>query len=302
MTSLLKCPYHCHMVAPHLHDYEDDNRQSWTEKLLFPVRAIHTKKLAAALRNKTILITGASYGIGASLARLCSHYPAKLILVARTTERLQALAEECKNRPCSISIFTTDLREEGHINHLLQNLHGENIKVDIFISNAGKSIYRKLEESVDRFHDTKRTAATNYTGPVQLLLGLLPGLQERHGHIINISAVNVLLPPAVGWSAYQSSKTAFDQWLRCMEPELKAKEVNISSLYLPLVRTKMSMVNAEKHRQPAMSKEKAVRLAARYLIHKKRKYTPWWLGMVTFCTALFPNLFYRIQLRRIKRA
>ncbi len=285
-----------------LQDYPDDDRQSRWERLLFPVRMLNEKKLAAAIGHKTILITGASYGIGAALARLCSNYPTKLILVARTGERLHTLAEECKAGPATITCFAADLREEEEINRLLEFLQRENIHTDIFISNAGKSIYRKLEDSLDRFHDTKRCAATNYTGPVQLLLGLLPGITKRKGHIVNVSAVNVLLPPAVGWSAYQSSKTAFDQWLRCAEPELKAKGLSISSIYLPLVRTRMSMVNKNKYRQPAMSKEKAVRLIARYIIHKKRKYTPWWLGMVTSAAGLFPDLYYRMQLRKQKKS
>nr|HPH33631.1 hypothetical protein [Chitinophagaceae bacterium] len=58
------------------------------DSFLFPVRTVNLKKLAAAVSNKTILITGASFGIGAELAIRLSHYPVKLILLARTKEKL----------------------------------------------------------------------------------------------------------------------------------------------------------------------------------------------------------------------
>lgn len=282
-------------------DYEDDNRQTLLEKLLFPLRHTNKKRLAEAVFNKTILITGASYGIGASLVELLSHFEVKLVLVARTKEKLEDIQHGCKGKPSTILIFPTDLREETQINELLQNFTRQQIEVDIFINNAGKSINRGLMNSIDRYTDTQRCSATNFTGPVQLLLGILPGLINRKGQIVNVSAQNVLLPPTAGWSAYQSSKVAFDQWLRCMEPELKVRMVAVSSIYLPLVRTRMSMVNGKNHQRPAMSKAKAVNIILNRVINKKRKYRPWWTGIVIFSSGLFPNLWYRLQVRHLKK-
>ncbi len=282
-------------------DYDDNNRQSLLERLLFPVITAHHKKLAGRISGKTILITGASYGIGAQLAKILSNYQVTLVLVARTAEKLQQFKTDFAGLPCSTNIFITDLRDETQINTLLESLSTLQLRIDIFINNAGKSIYRSLDESLDRFHDTKRSAATNYTGPVQLLLGILPGIIERKGQIINVSALNVLLPPTAGWSAYQSSKAAFDQWLRCMEPELTCKHVTVSTAYLPLVRTRMSMVNKNKLKQPAMSKAKAVHVLLRLITYKKRIYKPWWLGLPVFLNALFPGVWYHAQVRKFKK-
>ncbi|HWR33581.1 MAG TPA: SDR family NAD(P)-dependent oxidoreductase [Chitinophagaceae bacterium] len=282
-------------------DYDDNNRQSLPERMLFPVRSVNKKKLAEEVTGKTILITGASYGIGALLATILSNYKVTLVLIARTAERLEQLKNDFAYKACTAHIVTTDLRDELQIIKLLQNLSSLQLKIDIFINNAGKSIYRGLEASLDRFHDTKRCAATNYTGPVQLLLGILPGIKEKKGHIINVSALNVLLPPTFGWSAYQSSKAAFDQWLRCMEPELRYGGIYVSTAYLPLVRTRMSMVNENKHQQPAMSKVKAVNSILRLIINKKRKYKPWWLGLPVLLNTLIPGWWYQIQLRNLKK-
>lgn len=282
-------------------DYNDNNRQTLAEKFLFPSRPANKTRLSHSVKDKTILITGASYGIGALLATILSNYQATLILVARTAERLEQLKIDFAGKPCTTHIFITDLRDELQINTLLQDLSSMQLSIDIFINNAGKSIYRGLEASIDRFHDTKRCATTNYTGPVQLLLGIFPRMKEKKGHIINVSALNVLLPPAAGWSAYQSSKAAFDQWLRCMEPELRISGVYVSTAYLPLVRTRMSMVNENKHHQPAMSKAKAVNTVLRLIINKRRKYKPWWLGILIFLNALFPGLWYHLQIKNLKK-
>ena len=290
------------MIPEYKKDYEDNNRQSMLENILFPVRNINEKRLQERVENKTILITGASYGIGAAMVPILSECAVTLLLVARTEERLAALKKSIDDKACNVKIYAADLRDENEISNLLELWKNENINVDIIINNAGKSIYRKLWNSLDRFHDTQRCSATNYIGPVQLILGVLNGLLQKEAHIINVSAINVLLPPAVGWSAYQSSKVAFDQWLKCSEAELKAENISVSSIYLPLVRTRMSMVNKNKHSQPAMSKQKAARLITNYIVKRKRTYTPWWFGVVRLFAFIFPGMLYRIQLRQIKKA
>jgi short-subunit dehydrogenase len=282
-------------------DYEDNNQQTLWENFLFPVGKPDKKWLQQKLRGKTILITGASFGIGAALTTLLSEYEVKLILVARTIEKLEQLQQSLQAQPATIFIFPTDLREEKSISNLLQELNSRQIVIDFLINNAGKSINRGLIKSLDRFQDTQRCSTTNFTGPVQLLLGLLPGLIKQRGQIINVSALNILLPPTAGWSAYQSSKAAFDQWLRCMEPELKISNVTVSSIYLPLVRTRMSMVNEKNHKRVAMSKAKAVNVILNYMASGKRKYRPWWTGFVLFWCSLFTNLWYRLQVNYLKK-
>ena len=72
------------MIPEYKKDYEDNNRQSMLENILFPVRNINEKRLQERVENKTILITGASYGIGAALIPILAEYTVTLLLVART--------------------------------------------------------------------------------------------------------------------------------------------------------------------------------------------------------------------------
>lgn len=247
------------------------------EHLLFPPKFCDEKKLAEAVRGKTVLITGASFGIGETLALMLAKTEADLILVARTAEKLEAIKNEIEKnkRKANVQIFSCDLTNDEEIENLLIEL--QKFSIDIFVSNAGKSIRRSLFESLERFHDFTRTMALNYFAPVKLMLGLIPLLEKNRGHVINISAVNVLLIPAPFWTAYQSSKTAFDQWFRSAAPELEAVGIATTSVYLPLVRTRMIEPTAEYKNAPAMSPEHVAKIICKSIYTPRKIFKPWWL-------------------------
>jgi short-subunit dehydrogenase len=127
------------MSFPDTNDFQDDNQQRLLEKFLFPVRTLQRKRLAAIISQKTILITGASYGIGALLTEILSDFEVHLILVARTSERLDELKQSLQNKPSSIVVYPTDIREESQVNSLLDKFTEAKTEIDLFINNAGKS-------------------------------------------------------------------------------------------------------------------------------------------------------------------
>ena len=269
------------------------------EKLLFPSKALSSlerQRLAQTVSGKTILITGASYGIGEQLAYLLASLnlreteqtslrrPAKLILVGRTTEKLQQVQARIIQKHSLASIYPIDLRDDEQLQSFIQFLQSQN--VDVFINNAGQSIKRSIMHSLERSHDYERTIRLNYLAPVKLCLGLIPHLQVNQGQIINVSALNVLLPPMPEWSAYQASKSAFDQWFRSVSPELYAQGITTSTLYLPLVRTRMIAPTAMYQSAPAMRPEQVAALIGRLIIHKKTSFKPWWLYPVEVLSVL----------------
>lgn len=253
---------------------------SLIEHLLFPPTYLDEKKLVESVKGKTVLITGASYGIGESLAYLLAKTGVSLVLVARTAEKLEKIKTEIEAGGAArrVTIFPVDLTKSEQIQSLLQKLLAIPGGIDIVVSNAGKSIRRPLLESLDRQHDFVRTITLNYLGPVELLLGLIPTLAENRGRIVNVSAVNVLLLPAPFWAAYQASKTAFDQWFRCAAPELQTLGIRTTSVYLPLVRTRMIEPTAEYRKLPAMSPAHVARIICRsFYARTSKNYAPWWL-------------------------
>lgn len=254
------------------------------EHLLFPIKRINEKKLHQASLQKTILITGASFGIGEACTRLLATGEVHLILVARTASKLAALKDSLEDQKAKISIYPTDLTKEEAVENLLNSIKKLPNGLDILISNAGHSIKRPIQKSLERAHDFERTMAINYFAPVRLFLGLMPLLEERKGQMINISAINVLLLPAPHWAAYQASKTAFDQWFRSVAIEMEAYGVRATSLYLPLVRTRMIAPTKAYQKVPAMSPEQVAILIGKSIYRPKRKWMPWWSF---FCSIRF---------------
>jgi NAD(P)-dependent dehydrogenase (short-subunit alcohol dehydrogenase family) len=237
-----------------------DARPLFPDRFLFPSVRVNSLRLERVVKGKTILITGASYGIGEQLALQPEQ-------VAQLTLQLCALPDG----------------------------------IDIVVSNAGRSIRRPLMESLDRNHDFTRTMALNYAGPVQLLLGLIPVLQARRGHIINVSTVGALLAPAPYWAAYQASKTAFDSWLRSAGPELEAVGVRTSSVYLPLVRTRMIAPTAMYDNMPAMTAAHAARAICRCMQTRQHKYAPWWLIFGQLASVLLRRPYEYFAARYLKQ-
>ncbi|MBK7884979.1 MAG: SDR family NAD(P)-dependent oxidoreductase [Chitinophagaceae bacterium] len=265
----------------------------YIEALLFPRKKINYNRLTAALQNKTVLITGASFGIGEALVRILSNTGAHLILAARTYEKLEVLQQELSAHKIKITILQADLRQETEVAKILQILLKLPGGIDVVVNNAGKSICRSIYASLDRFHDFTRTIHLNYLAPVQLLLGLIPALTQRKGQIINISATNVLLLPAPHWAAYQASKSAFDQWFRCALPELHAAGVATTSIYLPLVRTRMIEPTVFYNKMPAMKPTHAAAIIARAMYTRRRIFKPWWLFFATVPSALGRRIWER---------
>lgn len=269
--------------------------------LFFPFPGFNADKLGKRLHGKTVLITGASYGIGECLAELLAPTNAHLLLVARTEEKLLEVKQKVEARGGRADVFACDLTSNAEVDALLQTLAQLPGGIDVVVNNAGKSIRRSIFDSLDRLHDFSRTMNLNYFAPVQLLLSLIPTLVARQGHVINISAVNVLLVPAPKWAAYQASKTAFDQWFRSVGPELNARGVATTSIYLPLVRTRMIEPTKEYDTMPAMRPEQVAQLICRAINSRKRTYAPWWMPLGELASVVLRRPWEFFMSRHLKR-
>lgn len=266
-------------------------KQSLIEKILFLGRNVNHSKLQKIIPGKTILITGATYGIGEQTAYALANKNTTLILTARTIEKLQAIQVSLEQKGCKVFIFAADLYDLEQTDSLIEYIRQLPCKVDIFINNAGKSIFRPISESLDRFHDFTRTMTINYYSPVKISLFLLPYLVKNRGQIINISALNVLFSSTPYWSAYQSSKTAMNSWIRCISPELRKEGVAFSTVYLPLVRTRMIAPTDMYKNSPAMLPEQAAQIVFKSIIKRNRKWKPWWSVFPRSISVLFPQLW-----------
>jgi short-subunit dehydrogenase len=267
---------------------------NFIEKILFLSTCLNKKKLGSEVKGKTILITGASSGIGEELSYMLADMEVHLILVARRGEKLLKMKNEIEKKGARVSVFMADLRNNIEMEDLLSFIHQLPGGLDFVVSNAGKSIRRSINDSLDRFHDFSRTIAINYYAPVQLLLSVIPLLREKQGQIINISTVNSLLIPVPFWSAYQASKSAFDTWFRSAAPELNGIGISTTSIYLPLVKTPMILPTAAYENAPAMSPNHVAKIICRSMYTKRRTYKPWWLIFGQLASVLFRGVWERI--------
>jgi NAD(P)-dependent dehydrogenase (short-subunit alcohol dehydrogenase family) len=234
-------------------------------------------RLRSAVSGKCVLVTGASYGLGEATARKLAAAGATVLLVARSAEKLDELAASISAAGGRAIAYPTDLTDEAQITALTNQLTEKHGAVDIFVSNAAKSIRRSLRLQYDRPQDFERTIDTNYLGPVRLLLGLLPAMQERgSGHIVNVSSIGVRMLPTPRWGTYLASKGAFDLWLRSVAPELRADGIDVTSVYMGLIHTRMSEPTPSLRRMPGMQPDEAADVVAKAIIEKPRKVQPRW--------------------------
>ncbi|WP_273777624.1 SDR family NAD(P)-dependent oxidoreductase [Acinetobacter sp. GSS19] len=235
------------------------------------------------VNGKVVLITGASSGIGLTVAHKLADAGAHVLLVARTVETLEEVQKEIEAKGGKASIFPCDLNEMEAIDDTSKQILASVDHIDILINNAGRSIRRAVHESFDRFHDFERTMQLNYFGAVRLVMNILPQMMARRdGHIINISSIGVLAN-ATRFSAYVASKAALDAFSRCLAAEVHSHKIAITSIYMPLVRTPMIAPTKIYKYVPTLSTEQAADLVA-YAIVKRPKKIATHLGYLASLT------------------
>ncbi|MGI8461812.1 MAG: SDR family oxidoreductase [Solirubrobacterales bacterium] len=229
------------------------------------------RSLAGSVSGKTVMITGASSGIGKAAALEIASAGGITLLVARTPEKLEETKDEIEKRGGEAHIHRCDLADLSDIERMADEVLEEHGHVDILVNNAGRSIRRSVALSYDRFHDYERTMQLNYFGALKLIMKLLPVMRERKsGHIINISSIGVQTNTP-RFSAYVASKAALDAFSRCIGSEVIEDNVNITTIHMPLVRTPMIAPTKMYDAFPTSSPEEAADMISRAIIYKPKK-------------------------------
>jgi NAD(P)-dependent dehydrogenase (short-subunit alcohol dehydrogenase family) len=237
------------------------------ERHLDPDLAID-RTLPGQVRNRVVLITGGSSGIGLATAHKVAAAGAITIIVARDPEKLAEAKTSIAAAGHEVVSYSADVSDPTQCAGLVQKLLDNHGGVDILVNNAGRSIRRAVENSFDRFHDFERTMSVNYYGALRLTLGLLPSMiKKRRGHVINISSIGVLTN-APRFSAYVASKSALDAWTRCAASEFADLGIQFTTINMPLVRTPMIAPTKIYAQMPTLSPEEAAELVVEAIVHK----------------------------------
>ena len=226
------------------------------------------RTLKGKVRNKVVVITGGSSGIGLATAQKVAAAGAITVIVARGQEELFKARDEMKAAGGKVFAYTADLADMADCDRLVAEVLKEHGHVDILVNNAGRSIRRSIEASYDRFHDFERTMQLNYFGCIRLIMGFMPTMtQRRKGHIINISSIGVLAN-SPRFSAYVASKAALDAFSRCAQGELSGKGISFTTINMPLVKTPMIAPTKMYDSVPTLTPEEAGDLVVKGIIEK----------------------------------
>lgn len=187
-----------------------------------------TRLVSNMFTGKVVLITGASSGIGAATAIHFAKTGAFLSLTGRNQENLQKVATECeevsKNKPF---LVIGDLSNEGDIKNILESTVKHYDKLDVLVNNAGILEFGTIENtSLEQFD---RVFNTNVKSIYHLTMLAVPHLVKTKGTIVNVSSVNGVRS-FPGLLAYNMSKSAVDQFTKCVALELANKQVRVNSV------------------------------------------------------------------------
>lgn len=203
-------------------------------------------RAAERLANKTVLITGASSGIGAAAAREFAEAAKgkiRLILAARRENRLSDLAKSLNKSFQGIEIHTSklDVADPKAVSSFLSTLPKEFQDIDVLVNNAGKALGRDQVGQIDP-EDLNGMIQTNLTGLVNMTQAILPGLKEKNsGDIINIGSI-AGKEPYPGGSVYCATKAAVNFFTDSLRKELINTRIRVIEIQPGMVETEFSLV------------------------------------------------------------
>ncbi len=194
------------------------------------------------MKDRIVLITGCSSGIGLACARAFAQGGAKLILCARRIERIEALAQQLQDEFHSqVYPLSLDVTDSVHVATALTGLPPEWSAVDILINNAGLSRgLAKFQEGA--LQDWEEMINTNIKGLLYVTRVVLPGMIKRgHGHVINLGSLagHQTYP---GGNIYCATKAAVRVLTEALKQDLLGTPVRVTTVDPGLVETEFSVV------------------------------------------------------------
>jgi NAD(P)-dependent dehydrogenase (short-subunit alcohol dehydrogenase family) len=226
------------------------------------------RSLEGKVRDKVVVVTGGTSGIGEATAYKLAEAGAQVVVVARDPEKAGPVLEKIRAAGGKVKFVSCDLSSLEDCDKLVAAVKKEFGRIDYLVNNAGRSIRRGIASSYDRFHDFERTMQLNYFGSLRLIMGFMPMMvAQGGGHVINISSIGVLTR-APRFSAYVASKAALDAWSDCAASEFIDNNVHFTTINMPLVRTPMIAPTKLYNSVPTLSPGEAADLVVEAIVYK----------------------------------
>ncbi|WP_304953371.1 SDR family oxidoreductase [uncultured Alistipes sp.] len=259
--------------------------------------------------NKTVIVTGASSGIGEALAREFAARGARVVLGARSIQKLQLIAGEIRDRGGEAVYCAVDVTQPEECRELIGTAVREFGGVDVLVCNAGLSM-RALFDDVD-LDVLHRLMDVNFWGTVNCCKYALPYLQASKGSVVGVSSVAGLhgLPGRTGYSASKYAMTGFLETLR-IENLKKGLHVMIACPGFTASNVRFAALTADGSQQgetprneaKMMTAAEVARIIARDVLRRKRLCLMEAEGRAThfvkkFAPAFLDRMFYMVMAR-----
>ncbi len=181
-----------------------------------------------SVKNKNVLIVGATGGIGSRVAKLLAGSGANLFLAGRNSEKLAALAHEL-NLSASKTL-ALDISKPSEVAILKEQFFAQYPTIDVLVNAAGLGIIKSSDTLTE--DEFMQTIYTNLYAPFLLVKAFLPNMKEtKKGLIINIPGILGKVP-MLGAAAYSASKYGLNGMMQSIREEVKRTEIRITNLFL----------------------------------------------------------------------
>ncbi len=260
--------------------------------------------------SSVVLITGASSGIGKSIALQLAERGCRLALAARGRDGLTSVAEACQAQGAEVLVVSTDVSDEEQCRAFVAQSAERFGKVDALVNNAGISMWARLDE-LDDLEPIRRIMAVNYLGAVYCTHAALPHLKASRGRIVNVASLTgkTGVPTRTGYAASKHAMAGFFDSLRI---ELRETGVSVTTVFPGFVSTGVRRHAYGPDGKPlgdspvdegnAMSPDTCARLILAAADKRKREIVMTPRGKVGMWMKLIaPGLVDRIAARAIER-
>lgn len=231
----------------------------------------HAHRLAGA----RIILTGASFGIGEALARELARHKSRLVLAARSGERLDTLAKELKANGVEVLVVPTDVTDPAQRQRLVDEAVRAYGGIDILINNAGVGATGNFREATEE--RLRRVFEINFFGTTELTRLALPHLPKgRQPMIVNVSSV-IGRRAIPGYTEYCASKFALCGWSEALRGELAQQGIHVLLVNPGLIETPFrdhlveDRLQSRDQRPKAMSAERCARIIVRAMQRRQNE-------------------------------
>jgi short-subunit dehydrogenase len=187
------------------------------------------------LKNKTVLITGGSRGLGLVMAREFAREGARLALCARDEEELERARGDLETSGAEVMVVPCDVRNTNEVNNMVAAVNDQFGHIDVLVNNAGVIQVGPIE--VMTHEDFELAMQAHFWGPLNTILAVLPSMRQRkEGRIVNISSIGgkVSVPHLVPYSASKFALVGLSKGLRA---ELMKDGIVVTTVCPGLMRT-----------------------------------------------------------------